>query len=67
MIEDTGRGGVKLKLKFYKANLDDDDENPMLVIRFMKKQGNIIDQTELMKEISTFLEDVIVYDEEDLS
>jgi hypothetical protein len=52
-----------LKLKFLKLNKDDEDDK-RLAIRFNKKAGSLADQKDLMNELMTFLEEIIIDEEE---
>lgn len=63
IIEDKSQS-LKLKLKLYKVNPEDEDDSKM-AMRFIKVQGDLMEQQKLLNELITYLEVVIVDDEED--
>ena len=63
VIEDKSKGLV-LTLKFYQLP-DEDGESTRLKMRFLKKAGSIQDQYELINELTAYLAEVIIDDEEE--
>lgn len=59
LIEDAGLG-LKLKLKLFKC----DEEEEKMAMRFVKVKGDIMEQQKLMGELITYLEEVIIDEEE---
>lgn len=62
IIEEKSKA-LKLSLKFFK--LDDDEEDHRLKMKFTKKSGQAKHQFKLIKKLLTYLEEVIIYEDEE--
>ena len=62
IIEDKAQA-LKLKLKIYNAD-NQEDEEPKMAMRFIKVQGDLMEQQKLMSELITYLEEIIIDEDE---